>query len=174
MKKIMMAVMALSLISGAALAQNKVKTPGNMERPVGPGTHRMMWAGEGRDGMPAGFMKNLPADKQEQAAAIMEKYSSRDKVQKLIEERKTIMTAEKFDAKAFIKNHDKMKDVMEKAMNERVKAMAEVMSILSVEERTKMVEAWEAGPDKIKKKRAAPKKGDKKAEKQGEKRNRQQ
>ncbi len=139
MKKLLIALIAVSTISTAALADNHK----GKDKAKGKDQHGMI--------IPKKMMKGLPQDQKDAIKAIVEKNSNRDKMKALMEQRKTIVSAATFDKAAYIKNVEAMHDLREDAKENKAKINAEILSVLTPEQRTELVKIWTEKAEKMKK-----------------------
>ncbi len=126
MKKLLVTLVAVSFIAGAAVAEeHKGKKRGDDK----------MHGGEHH----SKFIKSLPQEKQDKIKEILQKNSNKEEFKALADERKKLLDAEKFDKAAFIKNAEKMKALRDKMKEQKIVKEAEILAILSPEERKAML-----------------------------------
>ncbi len=155
MKKLLLTIIAVSTVSTSAMAF----WGGDDHKKKDDRHGKSMEMKKGHDILDRKFMKSLSEETKAKIKAIMGNDTTRDAMKKLMEERNAIVGADKFDTNAFIKNTEKMKELRETAKENRVEKTAEVLSVLTKEERLKLVAKWQERAAKMEEKRA--KKADK-------------
>ncbi len=117
--------MSISAISTAAMADD----------------HKGRHDGKKGEGIAIGkIIKDLPKEKQDQIKAILSKDGTKEKMKALMTERKAILTAKTFDKAAFVKNAEAVKSLKESVKADKDAKMAEVLSLLTQEERQKLAD----------------------------------
>lgn len=138
MKKLLIAAL-ITVFATSAMAQppmdgDRMPPPKHQMQGQPPkGDHKKF-----REG--GGIFSSLPADKQEMVRETMKKSREANKVNKdevkvLFDKKKEIVSAEKFDSKAYMDNAKSIREAMSKSADAREAAFAEVLSKLSADER---------------------------------------